>query len=166
MRFCTFSAFAQKIFKGWVWNLTWSFGKVICSKSMKMMFMASIIRYKLCMIYAFLYFFVQRSFLTKNYFLIAAINLTTRGQLYTCFYWNDQAESLLFHSNGRKHQMSKVCGRSYNRGSDNGWCTHYIGSIQCFHLKSTSLYFYWNDCSTLYNCVLNHRYQGSLRSFL
>ena len=32
----------------------------------------------------FLIFYVQKSFLTKNYFLTAAINLTTRGPLYTC----------------------------------------------------------------------------------
>ena len=37
------------------------------------------------MIYAFfLFVFVQKSFLTKNYFLTAEINLTTRGPLYTC----------------------------------------------------------------------------------
>ena len=29
-------------------------------------------------------FFVQKSLLTKNYFLIVEINLTTRGPLYTC----------------------------------------------------------------------------------
>ena len=29
-------------------------------------------------------FFVEKSFLTKSYFLIAEINLTTRGPLYTC----------------------------------------------------------------------------------
>ena len=51
--------------------------------------------YLLCIIYAFFAlslrmtwaffdFFVQKSFLTKNYFLTAEINLTTRGPLYTC----------------------------------------------------------------------------------
>ena len=29
-------------------------------------------------------FFVQKPILTKNYFLTAEINLTTRGPLYTC----------------------------------------------------------------------------------
>ena len=29
-------------------------------------------------------FFGQKSFLTKNYFLTAEVNLTTRGPLYTC----------------------------------------------------------------------------------
>ena len=59
-------------------------GKVMSSKSMKMVFVAIIIRHKLCMIYAFVLFaFVQKSFLTKNYFLIAERNLTTRGPLYT-----------------------------------------------------------------------------------
>ena len=32
----------------------------------------------------FLIFLVQKSFLTKNYFLTADRNLTTRGPLYTC----------------------------------------------------------------------------------
>ena len=37
------------------------------------------------MIYAFfLFVFVQKSFLTKKYFLYVEINLTTRGPLYTC----------------------------------------------------------------------------------
>ena len=37
------------------------------------------------MIYAFsLFVFVQESFLTKNFFLPAEINLTSRGPLYTC----------------------------------------------------------------------------------
>ena len=38
----------------------------------------------LCMINAFFDFFVQKLFLTKNYFLIAEINFTTPGPLYTC----------------------------------------------------------------------------------
>ena len=82
--FCTFSTFAQKIFKGWGCNFTWSFGKVMRSKSMKMVFVARIIRHKLCMIYAYFDFLVQKSFLTKNYFLIDEIDLTTQGPLYTC----------------------------------------------------------------------------------
>ena len=55
-----------------------SVGKVMYSKSMKMVFVARIIRHKLCMIYTFFDFFVQKSFLTKNYFLTAEINLTTK----------------------------------------------------------------------------------------
>ena len=56
---------------------------------MKMVFLAIIIRYRLCMI-----FFVQKSFLTKNYFLIVEINLTTRGPLYTCLVSLDFASPL------------------------------------------------------------------------
>ena len=41
---------------------------------MKMVFVASIIMHELCIIYAFfVFFFVQKSFLTKNCFLIAVI---------------------------------------------------------------------------------------------
>ena len=51
---------------------------------MKMVFVASIVRHKGCIIHVFFdFFFVQKSFLTKNYFLVAAIHLTTRGPLYT-----------------------------------------------------------------------------------
>ena len=53
--FCTFSTFAQKIFKGWGCNFTWSFGKVMHNKLMKMVFVARIVRLKLCMIYAFFF---------------------------------------------------------------------------------------------------------------
>ena len=79
--FCTFSTFAQKIFKGWGCNCIWSFGKVMHSKLMKMVFVARIIRHKLCMIWFFL---VQNLFLTKNYLLTTEIYLTTRSPLYTC----------------------------------------------------------------------------------
>ena len=66
--FYTFSTFAQKIFRIWGCNFTWSFGKVICSKSVKMMFVTSIIRHKLWIIYAFLDFFVQKSFFDQKLF--------------------------------------------------------------------------------------------------
>ena len=74
--FCTFSAFAQNIFKGLGCNFTRSFGQVMRSKSMKMVFVASVINHQLCMIYAFFYFFFQKSFFTKKNFLPADINLT------------------------------------------------------------------------------------------
>ena len=53
-------------------------------KSLKMLFLSRIIKHKLCMIFAFFDFFVQKSFLTKNYFFIAVIDLTTRSPCYTC----------------------------------------------------------------------------------
>ena len=49
----------------------------------KIGFVASLIRNSLCIIYFFLLFF-QKSLFTENYFLIAVINLATRGPLYTC----------------------------------------------------------------------------------
>ena len=51
--FCTFSTFAQKIFKGWGWNFIWSFGEVMRSKSMRMVFVASIIMHNLCVFCTF-----------------------------------------------------------------------------------------------------------------
>ena len=41
-----------------------------------------------CIIDAFFIFFTQKLFLTKYYFLIAATNLTTQGQLYTCLVYD------------------------------------------------------------------------------
>ena len=72
----TFSTFAQNIFKELVCNFTWNFGKVMCIKSLKMVFVARIIRHKVCMIYAFFDFFVQK--------LTAEINLINQSPLYTC----------------------------------------------------------------------------------
>ena len=59
---------------------------------MKIVFVASMIRNCLCIIYVFFYiimfflyyYFFQKSLFTENYFLIDAINLATRGPLYTC----------------------------------------------------------------------------------
>ena len=73
----------SKIFTERGLNFTWSFFKVICTQSMNIVFVSSIIRNKLCIIYVFFYYFFQKS-LTENYFPIAAKNLTTRGPLYTC----------------------------------------------------------------------------------
>ena len=51
---------------------------------MKIVFVASTIRNSLCIIYGFFYYFFQKSLFTVTYFLIAVINLTTWGPLYTC----------------------------------------------------------------------------------
>ena len=62
---------------------------------MKMVFVASIIRHKLCVIYAFFEFFAEKSFPTKNYFLTAEIHLTNQGPLYTCLIVFDKNVSFL-----------------------------------------------------------------------
>ena len=80
--FCTFSTFAQKFLKGWGCNFTSSFSKVMCIKSLKMVFVPRIVRHELCMIYASFDFFVRKSFFIKNYFLTADINLTSPGPFY------------------------------------------------------------------------------------
>ena len=50
---------------------------------MKIVFVASLIRNSLCIIYVFFCCFFKNHFLPKN-ILIAAINLATQGPLYTC----------------------------------------------------------------------------------
>ena len=66
--FCTFSTFAQKIRKGWGCNFTCSFGKVMRIKSLKMMFVAKVIRHELCMIYAFFDFFCSKIIFDQKLF--------------------------------------------------------------------------------------------------
>ena len=66
--FALFLPFLKTSFKGRDCNFKWSFGKVIHSKSMKIAFVALTIRHKSCMIYAFVYFFVQKSFLDHRLF--------------------------------------------------------------------------------------------------
>ena len=51
---------------------------------MELIFGAITIRHELGIIYACFDFFFQKLFLTKHFSLIAAIDLTARGQLYTC----------------------------------------------------------------------------------
>ena len=66
--FCIFSIFAQKIIKGRGWNFTWSFDKVMRSKSIRMVFVASIVRHKLCMSYAFFIFFCSKIIFDQKLF--------------------------------------------------------------------------------------------------
>ena len=75
---------------------------------MKIAFVASIIRYGLCIIYVLFDYFFRKLLFTENYFRIAAMNLTTRGQLYTCLvltkilfcdlniFWTEYFLNLLF----------------------------------------------------------------------
>ena len=63
--FCTFSISARKIFM----DEAEISHEALGSKSMKMVFVARIIRHKLCMIYAlFDFFFVQKSFFDQKLF--------------------------------------------------------------------------------------------------
>ena len=55
----------------------------------------------------FLFFFVQRLFLTKNYFHTAEINLTNRGPLYT-FYCNPNDFLLKETNKIEKNQKFKI----------------------------------------------------------
>ena len=84
--FCTFSTFVQKIFEGWGWNFTRTFGKVICSKSIKMVFIASIISllimHDLCIFFLFKNHFWPKIIFPIN--PINPINFTTWGPLYAC----------------------------------------------------------------------------------
>ena len=68
MHFLNFFYLCSKTLKESGWNFTWSFGKIMRSKSMKMVFVASIIRYKLCMMYAFLWFFCSKIIFDQKLF--------------------------------------------------------------------------------------------------
>ena len=60
--FCTFSTFAQKSLRDEAEISHEGFGKVMRTKSMRMMVVASIIRLKSCMIYVFLIFLFENLF--------------------------------------------------------------------------------------------------------
>ena len=121
--FYTFSTFAQIIFRGC--SFTWSFDRVMRSKSMKMVSVARIIRHELCMIDAFFNFFIQKLFLTKNYFLTADINLTTRGPLYTCLFCMK-----LGHHKGTKATEPDFWKKSW--GVTNWGKSHFGGTFDVF----------------------------------
>jgi len=53
---------------------------------MRIVFVASMIRNKLCIVYACFDYFFKNYFFTENYFLIAAINLTTGSIVYLSFW--------------------------------------------------------------------------------
>ena len=69
MRFCTFLPLLKKSLRDEAAILQEAL--VMRIKSLKMVFVARIVMHKLCMVYAFFDFFVQKLFLTKNYFLTA-----------------------------------------------------------------------------------------------
>ena len=83
------------------------------------------------MIYAFfLFVFVQKSFLTKNCFLTAEINLTIRGPLYTClvlkwssFPFIELNTSLDFGTHAFFHAFSKTAGLEKSYGASLNFCT-------------------------------------------
>ena len=57
-----------------------------------------------------IFFLFKNSFLTKNYFHTAEINLTTRGPLYTCLV------STVFNLENVKYHISKVDRKSVESG--------------------------------------------------
>ena len=73
------------------------------------MFVASIIRNRLCIIYEVFYHFFQKSLLTENYFLIDAIKLATRGPLYTCLVLS---ETVVLTSTNVKDQLIRGINNS------------------------------------------------------
>ena len=62
MRFLHFLCLSSKILKECGCNFTWCFGKIMWIKSLKMVFVAKIIRHKLCMIYALFVPLLKKSF--------------------------------------------------------------------------------------------------------
>ena len=83
------------------------------SKSMRMAFVARIIRHKLCLIYAFFDFFVQKSFSPKNYFLL--LNLTTRRPFYICLIPPHKTLSLFYSDNLNQIENKRRIEISYLR---------------------------------------------------
>ena len=65
------------------------------------------------MIYVFYYFF-QKSLFTENYFLIAGIDLATRGPLYTCLVY----------------QKILLCAHNYSKEIDLSTTDYYVRKEQ------------------------------------
>ena len=100
---------------------------------MKIVFVASIIRNSLCLVYVFFYHFFQKSLFTENYILIAAINLASRGPLYTCLV-----------SLGFRETTTSCAGDSkVLRGSDGQVCL------------MTSSFTYFNDHNIFHKIIEN-----------
>ena len=120
--FLHFFTVAQKIFKGWGFNFTWSFVKVMCIKSLKMvMFVARIIRQKLCIIYAFFDFF-----LFKNHFWLKTIFLLLRD------IWLPGFHCILV-------LFQMVSGDRKREDRVRLWCFHFSGLIKQLMYKSNFL---------------------------
>ena len=81
--FCTFSAFTQKIFKGWGCNFTWSFSKVMRIKSLKMVYVTSIISHSLIMhvLCIFLICFCSKIIFDQNIFSLCWDKLDYPGSI-------------------------------------------------------------------------------------
>ena len=111
--FFTFSTVAQRIFKGWGCKFSWSFDKVVCSKSMKMVFMARIIRHKLCMIYAFFDFFCSKLIFDQKVFSYCWDKFDYPGSIVylSCF-------NLLFGMKLRYHISTKITGPIFEKLPD------------------------------------------------
>ena len=62
MQFFTFVTFTQKIFKELNWNALRSFDKVINTRSMMMVSLASIMRHNWCIFFHFFFYFSQKVF--------------------------------------------------------------------------------------------------------
>ena len=99
--FFIFSTFAQSIFKGWGCDFTWSFDKVMRSKSMKIVFVARMIRHKWCMIHAFIDFFFSEIIFDQKLFPYCWYKVDYQGfivYLSCSYYWDtfDYPESIVF----------------------------------------------------------------------
>ena len=121
-------------------QLHMKFGKVMRSKSAKMVFVTSIIRHKLCIIYAFFDFFFQRLFLTKNYILIAAKNLT-RGPLYTSLVtWVKKQKFVYQRSTKKSTEGKKKC---FNYSTLSWYLNHSSFGVDLIRLTSILSLFCW-----------------------
>ena len=118
--FCTFCTFAQKIFKGWGCNLTWSFGKVLHIKSLKMVLVARITRHKLCMIFAFFLFLCWKIIFDQKLFSYRWDRFDYPGSIVylSCFCW--------------EHSSYYICKHSVEKSSACKGLTWWMSIIRCW----------------------------------
>ena len=132
-----------------------------CSKSMKMVFVESTIRHKLCMIYELFDFFLfKNNFWPKGISLL--LSLTTWGPLYTYLVhsgtlpWLSVDSDILLLSKVNESRKEDAKDTFNNLGPPypkcyytKVWSIVFLASIMCFHGRGTITlpYKFFNSCS-------------------
>ena len=113
---CVFELFLpllKKSFKGWRCNFTWSFGKVMCIKSLKMVFLARIIRQKLWIIYAFFDFFCSKIIFYQKNLNKTSIQWTPGSQIYLSSMKSFWSKWFLNKENQKKHKSCIIYAKFF-----------------------------------------------------
>ena len=142
MRFLYFFyLFSKNILRDEAAIFIWSFSKVISIKSLKMVFLARIVRHKLCMVYAFFDFFCSKIIFDQKFFPDCCDKFEPAVHCILVFFkfcHNDNRTAIKQSVEGNIHPYcggNKLLGRS---GLDCAWSFDFLSSylnFQIFHLR-------------------------------